>query len=450
MNGFDIVISYRREDSQPTSSAIYRELVRRFGTGRVLFDITEVPVGQDYDQFVRGVIRQAKAVIVVIGPQWLTVEKKGVRRLAAEDDPVRGEIVAALEASVPLIPLLVQGAQAPDPDALPASIRPLAKLNMRPIDERHWDAEMDALTKRLTPLVTGTAPMTPRTGGSRHTIRRRAWVLGSAVLLVVSLLAVGWQFFFTESTPVKSSSIAKPAEEAGASAPTEGRVSVEVPLDKRPLAITMIHESGKPRTYTAIYTFNDDLWYGQGFASLKRGSLHKLVQTYTGVQGARFALPTKVYLAQLEQKDPKLMSDERFKTLLERVAGEDPVMTKLQDQMIEDAFFGPARKECADIGIKSALGYALVADTVYQSGRVRYEKIKLATIKALDGTPATGISEKHWLKQFANERIASMSNSPFASAIKRRSETYIALMEGNNWDLVAPVPVGKYLLVDPT
>jgi len=59
---FDIVISYRREDTQAASNAVYRELVRRFGAQRVLLDITSIPVGEDYDQFVRRIIASAKAV----------------------------------------------------------------------------------------------------------------------------------------------------------------------------------------------------------------------------------------------------------------------------------------------------------------------------------------------------------------------------------------------------
>jgi len=44
-------------------------------------------------------------------------------------------------------------------------------------------------------------------------------------------------------------------------------VQVKVPLERRPLAITMIFETGRPRAYSAVYTLGDDLHYGAGFAS---------------------------------------------------------------------------------------------------------------------------------------------------------------------------------------
>ena len=169
---FDIVISYRREDTQATSSAIYREMVRRFGADRVLLDITSVPVGEDYQRFVDGIIARARALIVVIGPEWSTVEKDGVRRLDREDDAVRAEVVAALATGVPIIPLLVDGASAPEARALPQPLRPLSRLNMMPLSERHWDADMQTLAKRLAPLLgVEIKDVSPRTGRAAQKAR---------------------------------------------------------------------------------------------------------------------------------------------------------------------------------------------------------------------------------------------------------------------------------------
>jgi hypothetical protein len=183
---FDIVISYRREDTQATSSAIYREMVRRFGADRVLLDITSVPVGEDYQRFVDGIIARARALIVVIGPEWLTVEKDGVRRLDREDDAVRAEVVAALAAGVPIIPLLVDGASAPEARALPEPLRPLSRLNMMPLSERHWDADMQTLAKRLAPLLgVDIKDVSPRTEPPR-----RKLVTAFAIILAVGLLGV--------------------------------------------------------------------------------------------------------------------------------------------------------------------------------------------------------------------------------------------------------------------
>jgi hypothetical protein len=225
---------------------------------------------------------------------------------------------------------------------------------------------------------------------------------------------------------------------------------VTFPIDRRAFAITMINETGKPRSYTAVYPMgDDDLYYGQCFASLKKSSLLTLLQTYCENKSARFALQIKSYLPKLQKKDPELLNDEAFKTLLTRVAGEDPTMVNLQDQIIEQDFLGPARKECFAISIKSLLGFSLIADTIIHNGYNRYSRIKLSTIKALDGTPATGVNEQRWLKRFAEERIASFASNQFiAGIVKERTYVYIQLMDNNKWDLTAPVRVRGYILVD--
>jgi putative peptidoglycan binding protein/glycosyl hydrolase family 46/TIR domain-containing protein len=218
---------------------------------------------------------------------------------------------------------------------------------------------------------------------------------------------------------------------------------------KRPLAITLIHETGKPRSYTAVYRLEGDLYYGVASSSLQRGSLVALLRAYTEDERARFAERVRPYLARLEAKDMALMEDQAFEPLLVRVAGEDPGMVRVQDAAIEASFFGPARGEAGDIGVTTALGYALIADTMVHSGRSRYERIKLATIRRLDGTPATGIDEHRWLRAFAEERVSAFAGRPFEQPVRRRTETFVSLMDEGRWSLASPLPVARYMLVDP-
>lgn len=456
---FDIVISYRRDDTQATSNAIYRELVRRFGAERVLLDITSIPVGEDYDQFVRKIIGKAKAVILVIGPQWLTTEKRGARRLDDEGDAVRGEVLAALAANVTLIPLLVDGATAIEADALPAPLRPLARLNMLPIFERYWDTDMETLAKRLSPLL-GIEAESVANKKSAESSNKRPWIVAAAVFAIAAL-AAGWFYFPTAREPIatvpatKTGMQASPAGEAShtAQSPEKKVVAVKIPLARRPLAMTMIHDTGKPRNYTAVYVIDNNLYYGAA-SSLSNRTLGDLLHRYADSPNARFAAQVREYLPRLQARDTTLVGDIDFKKLLVRVAGEDPVMTRLQDQMLQDGYFEPARKECTDIGIASALGYALIADTYTQGG---YRSIKQATTQALDGTPITGIDEHDWLREFAKQRVARMASLQVSDAVRksvqeqtrRRTDTYTKLMDMNKWDLAAPVPVAGFVLVDP-
>jgi chitosanase len=174
-----------------------------------------------------------------------------------------------------------------------------------------------------------------------------------------------------------------------------------------------------------------------------------LLRAYTEDERARFAERVRPYLARLEAKDMALMEDQAFESLLVRVAGEDPAMVRVQDAAIEASFFGPARGEAGDIGVTTALGYALIADTMVHSGRSRYERIKLATIRRLDGTPATGIDEHRWLRAFAEERVSAFAGRPFEQPVRRRTETFVSLMDEGRWSLASPLPVARYMLVDP-
>jgi len=449
---FDIVISYRREDTQAASNAVYRELVRRFGADRVLLDITSIPVGEDYDQFVRRIIASAKAVIVIIGPQWLTIEKHGKRRLEQEDDAVRGEVVAALASGVPVIPLLVENAPAIEADALPAALKPIARLNMMPVLERYWDTDMNTLAQRLAPLL-GVEPEAPARANAAKT-GKRPWVALATGIFVLAGVTAGWFYVsaarapVTKVDPAPGTATVPPVAKPAAATPDE-IVQVKVPLARRPLAITMIFETGRPRAYSAVYTLGDDLHYGAGFASLKHGSLLDLLQRYTSFPNARFAGQLNEYLPRVDSHDPDLLKDDGFKNLLTRAAGEDPAMIGLQDQMIEERFFGPARVECNDIGVKSALGFALIADVNFNMGKQRYARIKQTTIRALDGTPITGIDEHDWLRAFAKQVGVAAAKSTFPNAVRRRTDAYVQLMDQNRWDLAAPVTVGGFELVDP-
>ncbi len=65
--------------------------------------------------------------LALIGPEWLQATDDACRRrLDDPDDYVRLEIETALKREVPLIPVLLGGAQMPTQDELPPSLAPLA------------------------------------------------------------------------------------------------------------------------------------------------------------------------------------------------------------------------------------------------------------------------------------------------------------------------------------
>ena len=113
-------------------------------------DIDSVPLGIDFVEHVSDQIGKCRAVIVMIGKRWHTIkDKKRRRRLDNEDDLVRAEIRAALQQKIPVIPVLVQGAEMPSSDDLPENIRPLARRNGIELSATRWRTDVERLIKEL-------------------------------------------------------------------------------------------------------------------------------------------------------------------------------------------------------------------------------------------------------------------------------------------------------------
>jgi hypothetical protein len=125
-----IFISYRRRDSADVTGRIYDRLVFHFGEGTVFQDVEDIPLGMDFSEYIQGFVGKCDAFLAIIGNQWLdAADKGGGRRLDNPADNVRIEIESALLRKIPLIPVLVGGAEMPGEDALPESLRKLATRN---------------------------------------------------------------------------------------------------------------------------------------------------------------------------------------------------------------------------------------------------------------------------------------------------------------------------------
>jgi hypothetical protein len=124
-----IAISYRRSDSSAITGRIFDRLAAHYGKESVFMDIDNIPFGTDFRSHIQAVLQETEVLIVVIGPQWLGVDAGGAVRMSQESDPVRAEIEAAQARSLPLIPVLVDGARMPASAELPATFKDFAFLN---------------------------------------------------------------------------------------------------------------------------------------------------------------------------------------------------------------------------------------------------------------------------------------------------------------------------------
>jgi len=124
-----IFISYRQADSLRVAKNLERLLAAEFGDAHVFRDQVSIEAGERFPETIELWLRSSTAILVVVGPQWLTVTdvRTGGRRIDAPDDLVRKEVEVALELhpKTRVIPVLVDGATMPTARELPPSIENL-------------------------------------------------------------------------------------------------------------------------------------------------------------------------------------------------------------------------------------------------------------------------------------------------------------------------------------
>jgi hypothetical protein len=181
-------ICYRRDDSKSVSSRIYDRLATVFGKQNVFKDVNVIPAGVDFREFLKNEIAKTDVVLVIIGTRWQTLIKQ---RASDPRDYVRIEIENALFQDKWVIPVLVEGANMPDEDALPESIVKLAYINSARIDDDpDFHDDMDRLIAMLQEID----------GPRRRRPNRRVVGLTMAftILVVLALMVL----VFLQSNPI--------------------------------------------------------------------------------------------------------------------------------------------------------------------------------------------------------------------------------------------------------
>lgn len=124
-----IFISYRRQDSADVTGRIYDRLVQRFDRKQIFKDVDSIPLGVDFRAHLGDVVGRCDLLLAIIGPQWLASVGPNGRRLDDASDFVRIEIEAALARNIPVVPILVGGADLPAERELPPSLAALTFRN---------------------------------------------------------------------------------------------------------------------------------------------------------------------------------------------------------------------------------------------------------------------------------------------------------------------------------
>ncbi len=115
---------------------IYERLIKHFWKRIIFKDVNSIPPGGNFPQVIEHALEKAKAVVVVIGPEWLSARNEhGERFLQDPEDFVRLEIETAKDLQIPIIPVLLGNICLPTVDELPSSLKflpYLQSLSIRP------------------------------------------------------------------------------------------------------------------------------------------------------------------------------------------------------------------------------------------------------------------------------------------------------------------------------
>lgn len=207
MAGEAIFIGYRRDDTADVAGRIYDALEARFGRERVFKDVDNIPVGVNFGDYIKTILPRCRVALILMGPHWTGVQDSaGRRRLEDPNDWVRVEVETALATpGLQVVPVLVNGAQMPRAEELPASLQPLLLLNAAVIRrDPDFRSDIERLGTALRASVrTGLLDLGAIGGAgkpARHSNlkappskSRSLWVgaAGASALIVAALLS--WQ-----------------------------------------------------------------------------------------------------------------------------------------------------------------------------------------------------------------------------------------------------------------
>ena len=106
-----IFLCYRRDDANPAAYGIYERLKVAFGERGVFLDHYGFRGGEDWRVKTKPVLEQARAVVVIINKDWITIGKS---RFRDADDPVRQELELSLARDdLLVIPVTIDRTPAP-------------------------------------------------------------------------------------------------------------------------------------------------------------------------------------------------------------------------------------------------------------------------------------------------------------------------------------------------
>lgn len=142
-------LSYRRADSLAVCDRIETHLSDH---SEVVFrDINAILLGADFETVLERAVSGSEVMLVLIGPQWLTLQDaEGRRRIDDPADYVHRELALALAQHKRILLLAVNGGRIPSSAQLPQDLADVTKGATFTIrDDPYFDADMRAVTRHV-------------------------------------------------------------------------------------------------------------------------------------------------------------------------------------------------------------------------------------------------------------------------------------------------------------
>jgi len=157
-----VVIVYRRADSAGLAGRVYDRLIAHYGDGSAFLDIYSIPWAANWTERVKQASVRGQILLALIGRNWLGRTSDGRVRINDEADPVRLEIETALQAHVPVFPVLLDGASMPKATELPDGLKSLSSINAISVDAgRDFDVDMARLLQLLDQRLASPTAVSP-------------------------------------------------------------------------------------------------------------------------------------------------------------------------------------------------------------------------------------------------------------------------------------------------
>ena len=180
-----IFISYRRSDAAGHAGRLFERLAQWFDSGDLFYDRHSIDSGDVFPEQIESGVTNAKVVLVLIGPDWITEINKRVPLSAVDFVRVELELALRLQAArgtPTVIPILLGGSKPPSllelDEALRINLERLPLLDAHELNGKNddWNHQFHRLRELIARVPGVPAPRYRPPAGTRkpfHVIDQR-------------------------------------------------------------------------------------------------------------------------------------------------------------------------------------------------------------------------------------------------------------------------------------